>query len=134
MMEAKTKLTRQIEVEHAYLRRSLEKRVHPDLKSTSAVYFAYWKIDLACKLRDFRYNLERCWNCHGHAAISRAELSERDVDLNLTGVPKKNRRKVLSGLDSILIRLIELQKEDDAKTTRALSDLSEVLTEFHQYK
>ncbi len=134
MMEAKTKLARQIEVEHAYLRRSLEKRVYPDSKSTSAAYFTYWKIDLACKLRDFRYNLVHLWSCHSEVAISRDELAGRAVDLNLTGVPKKNRRQVLSGLDSILTRLIELQKEEEAKATRTLSDLSDVLTEFHQYK
>ena len=134
MMEAKTKLARHIEVEHAYLRRSLEKRVHPDSKSTSAAYFAYWKIDLACKLRDFRYNLVHLWSCHSEVAISRDELLGRAVDLNLTGVPKKNRRQVLSGLDSILTHLIELRKEEDAKATRTLSDLSDVLKEFHQYK
>ena len=134
MMEAKTKLARQIEVEHAYLRRSLEKRVYPDSKSTSAAYFTYWKIDLACKLSDFRYNLVHLWSCHSEVAISRDELAGRAVDLNLTGVPKKNRRQVLSGLDSILTRLIELQKEEEAKATRTLSDLSDVLTEFHQYK
>lgn len=130
----KSDIAKQVEQEHACLKRDLADIKRDMMKAVKGEAFGEWRLEFMWRLRDFRVHLLKHFDLEEEGGFMAEILSEAPEAMGQVEKLETEHQEIITTLDGILADMKKLERNDEEKLEKIRTRVLELVSTVHAHE
>jgi hypothetical protein len=133
-MQKKSKATKHVEIQHAYIKNDLETLKKEIMKDVAAEDFSEWKLAYIWQLRDFRNTLSKHFDYEEESGFMNEIIKEAPENLKKATQLRHEHEDIIQTLDKILLEIKTMDQLDHMRMDTIREQLTHFISTIHSHE